>query len=492
MPQEKRTQEQIRTEQQSCAAALREYVENYFSDDDERETELVDLRNGRILGDSLQGLSLRHPVGVAVSGREPRVLQFYQDDQQRIGVRQTTPVKCFNEEAVTKLDMLEKTVSGAELLFRGSKQYKDMKKALKSLKEGFRPLGNDPTREQLQEMRGKLEQLRDAANAYKTHKGDGPYKNAREERRVLAGRAVLAFAEQQLQLLKLTERMPAMSRQQERTGQLLRGDAARHNLEKLWMKHNHQNQKLARNVDVVYDEKYEQTMGYRRDRLPKKLRPVGGSLRKVFQVKGKSDRHFGTVMKEIPEDPAATDLQEELAREPAKLSAERTKILKDKHSRMLKLGKGIAPDSKLGKLYDDVLTDLGSSKTADVLARGILEPYDQVQAKELMAKLTALDLVLRERTTLKDKAPGPLEEKLNSVKDVNTFVKAVAKNIDFNTVVPDVTGGELAKFLEKDGERKVSAQIAGKVKEQEIKNPAPAVQKTAPVKKARKKSVREI
>lgn len=136
-----------------------------------------------------------------------------------------------------------------------------------------------------------------------------------------------------------------------------------------------------------------------------------------------------------------------------RLSPQEEKLMGEKQLRALKLGKNFAPGTNLERLYQSALVDLGSKATARMISDGAPSPEDRKFAKHLLATLTILETVLQERAGTAEGTLGKVEQTLLDAVDPDSVVRDMERDLIFQAVTQNLTGGLFAHFLERNGER---------------------------------------
>lgn len=202
---------------------LQEQVKNWYQNDVEHPEDIpwINPNDGTTLSKDLKDIRPNQPVGVP-DPKDGKVYFYYlkEGPNHQITAREVTLEQYLNRQIVSRLpDLAENLEIADHAATFGSSQFRAMKNAMKALQENFQPLGNTPTWNQRRELFHQLDDLRDAANAYLQHKGDGPYKHDAERSRVWIGRQLKEFAQQQLDALELENRPQQLAREAQKASE---------------------------------------------------------------------------------------------------------------------------------------------------------------------------------------------------------------------------------------------------------------------------------
>ena len=292
----------------------------------------------------------------------------------------------------------------------GSSQFKEMQSALTKLSELAETLNEQPTPQQLKDLRKRLRALEDTSKAYlerkreEKHLGAGEElvgKNDRERDRIDAANAIQTFAREKLSLLNLSGRLAKVDLAESR----------KMKQESVW--------KGAANQNAAGEQMGKEEKMIRDAFGPPDYQPDG-------DVFGRCYNDFAGI----------TDVP--------------------------------GPDGE----RDDRLPVFSTSRTANIACTKLVElarkqsltREDQELARGCIATITAMDLILQERGgELQATEAGPVEKKL--IEDPTRFVKGIEKAPLFQKVTADLNPRKLTYFLENQGGRHIAGAMLEKARE---------------------------
>ena len=292
----------------------------------------------------------------------------------------------------------------------GSSQFKEMQSALTKLSELAETLNEQPTPQQLKDLRKRLRALEDTSKAYlerkreEKHLGAGEElvgKNDREQDRIDAANAIQTFAREKLSLLNLSDRLAKADLAESR----------KMKQESVW--------KGAANQNAAGEQMGKEEKMIRDAFGPPDYQPDG-------DVFGRCYNDFAGI----------TDVP--------------------------------GPDGKRDNRYPVFSTFMTAQRAATKLVqlarKQSLTREDQELARGCIATITAMDLILQERGgELRATKAGPVEKKL--IENPERFVKGIEKAPLFLKVTADLNPRKLTYFLENQGGRHIAGAMLEKARE---------------------------
>lgn len=312
-------------------------------------------------------------------------------------------------------DLVDQVDDADRRVWWGSSQFKEMQAALTKLSELSETLNEQPTPQQLKDLRKQLRALEDTSKAYLERKREEKHldageelvgKNDREQDRIDAANAIQTFAREKLSLLNLSDR-------------LVKADLAesrKMKQESVW--------KGAANQNAAGEQ-----MG----KEEKMIRDAFGPP--DYQPDGVVYSHYD--FRGILDVPVPDDEQ-------------------DDFSRMFGHDSPVWSTSLTAQMACTHLVELARKQS--------LTREDQELARGYIAAITAVDLVLLERGgKRKATEAGSVEKKL--AEDPTRFLNGVEKEPLFQKATADLNPGKLAYFLQNQGSRHIAGAMLDKARE---------------------------
>ena len=292
----------------------------------------------------------------------------------------------------------------------GSSQFKEMQSALTKLSELAETLNEQPTPQQLKDLRKRLRALEDTSKAYlerkreEKHLGAGEElvgKNDREQDRIDAANAIQTFAREKLSLLNLSGRLAKVDLAESR----------KMKQESVW--------KGAANQNAAGEQMGKEEKMIRDAFGPPDYQPDG-------DVFGRCYNDFAGI----------TDVP----------------------------GPDGERDDRLPVFSTFMTAQRAGTKLVQLARKQSLTREDQELARGCIATITAMDLILQERGgELQATEAGPVEKKL--IEDPTRFVKGIEKAPLFQKVTADLNPRKLTYFLENQGGRHIAGAMLEKARE---------------------------
>ena len=292
----------------------------------------------------------------------------------------------------------------------GSSQFKEMQSALTKLSELAETLNEQPTPQQLKDLRKRLRALEDTSKAYlerkreEKHLGAGEElvgKNDREQDRIDAANAIQTFAREKLSLLNLSDRLAKVDLAESR----------KMKQESVW--------KGAANQNAAGEQMGKEEKMIRDAFGPPDYQPDG-------DVFGRCYNDFAGI----------TDVP----------------------------GPDGKRDDRLPVFSTFMTAQRAATKLVQLARKQSLTREDQELARGCIATITAMDLILQERGgELQATEAGPVEKKL--IEDPTRFVKGIEKAPLFQKATADLNPRKLTYFLENQGGRHIAGAMLEKARE---------------------------
>ena len=292
----------------------------------------------------------------------------------------------------------------------GSSQFKEMQSALTKLSELAETLNEQPTPQQLKDLRKRLRALEDTSKAYlerkreEKHLGAGEElvgKNDREQDRIDAANAIQTFAREKLSLLNLSDRLAKADLAESR----------KMKQESVW--------RGAANQNAAGEQMGKEEKMIRDAFGPPDYQPDG-------DVFGRCYNDFAGI----------TDVP----------------------------GPDGERDDRLPVFSTFMTAQRAGTKLVQLARKQSLTREDQELARGCIATITAMDLILQERGgELRATEAGPVEKEL--IENPERFVKGIEKAPLFQKVTADLNPRKLTYFLENQGGRHIAGAMLEKARE---------------------------
>lgn len=292
----------------------------------------------------------------------------------------------------------------------GSSQFKEMQSALTKLSELAETLNEQPTPQQLKDLRKRLRALEDTSKAYlerkreEKHLGAGEElvgKNDREQDRIDAANAIQTFAREKLSLLNLSDRLAKADLAESR----------KMKQESVW--------RGAANQNAAGEQMGKEEKRIRDAFGPPDYQPDG-------DVFGRCYNDFAGI----------TDVP----------------------------GPDGKRDDRLPVFSTFMTAQRAATKLVQLARKQSLTREDQELARGCIATITAMDLILQERGgELRATEAGPVEKEL--IENPERFVKGIEKAPLFQKVTADLNPRKLTYFLENQGGRHIAGAMLEKARE---------------------------
>lgn len=160
------------------------------------------------------------PIGVIRPDGKKELLSIQQTPKGQVSTERLPVTALLNQQAVEMFDFLEEAVDKADparLALRGSKEYKQMKEALKGCKKAFRALGDPPSYAAVEAWKHNMQALQTATGLYLYHREITQRStSAVDGDRLRAAKLVARFANSQLELLDSCQTDPMLEAQDPR------------------------------------------------------------------------------------------------------------------------------------------------------------------------------------------------------------------------------------------------------------------------------------
>ena len=312
-------------------------------------------------------------------------------------------------------DLVDQVDDAGRRVWWGSSQFKEMQAALTKLSELAEKLNEQPTPQQLKDLRKQLRALEDTSKAYlerkreEKHLGAGEAlvgKNDREQDRIDAANAIQTFAREKLSLLNLSDR-------------LVKADLAesrKMKQESVW--------RGAANQNAAGEQMSKEEKMIRDAFGPPDYQPDGV----VF-----SRYDFGGI-RDVP-------------------------VPGDERGTLNQVMGGVRPVWWTAQNARMACTHLEALANKQSLTR-----EDQELARGYIATITAMDLILQERGgELRPTEAGSVEKKL--AENPIRFVNGIEKEPLFQKATADLNPRKLAYFLENQGGRHIAGAMLEKARE---------------------------
>ena len=296
----------------------------------------------------------------------------------------------------------------------GSSQFKEMQSALTKLSELAETLNEQPTPQQLKDLRKRLRALEDTSKAYlerkreEKHLGAGEElvgKNDREQDRIDAANAIQTFAREKLSLLNLSDRLAKADLAESR----------KMKQESVW--------KGAANQNAAGEQMGKEEKMIRDAFGPPDYQPDGDVFKRY--------NFLGIMDVPVPDDE------------------------RDDFSRMF---------GRYPVWSTSMTAQIACTHLVELARKQSLTREDQELARGYIATITAMDLILQERGgELQATEAGPVEKKL--IEDPTRFVNGIEKAPLFQKATADLNPRKLAYFLENQGGRHIAGAMLEKARE---------------------------